>query len=71
MPNAVYILFALGAVLAAALFGWLLRARVGRLKVADAESMKTVQAIGKVATKGDKPIDKVEIRGVTIKETTK
>lgn len=41
MPNAVYIIFALGAVLAAALFGWLLRGRVGRLKVADAESMAT------------------------------
>lgn len=40
-------------------------------KVADTESMATVRAIGKVATRGDQPTEKVEIRGVTIKETTK
>jgi peptidyl-prolyl cis-trans isomerase B (cyclophilin B) len=37
-------------------------------KVADAESMKTVQAIGKVPTRGDRPTEKVEIRKVTVTE---
>lgn len=39
MPNAVYLIFAAAAVAVAVLFGWLLRGRIGRLKVADAESM--------------------------------
>jgi peptidyl-prolyl cis-trans isomerase B (cyclophilin B) len=40
-------------------------------KVADAESMATVHAIGKVPTRGDRPTDKVEIRSVKINEDKK
>jgi len=39
MPNAVYFIFSLAAVVFAALFGWLLRGKVGRQKVADAEGL--------------------------------
>lgn len=38
-------------------------------KVADGESLKTVQAIGKVKTdRGDKPLEKVVIKKVTVRE---
>lgn len=41
-------------------------------KVADAESLKTVQAIGKAKTSsGDKPVDKMIIKKATVKETAK
>jgi len=39
MPNAVYFILSLAAVFFAALFGWLLRGKVGRQKVADAEGL--------------------------------
>jgi len=39
MPNAVYFILSLAAVVFAALFGWLLRGKVGRQKVADAEGL--------------------------------
>jgi len=39
MPNAIYLIFAAAAVAMAVLFGWLLRGKLGRLKVADAETM--------------------------------
>ena len=39
MPNAVYFILSLTAVLFAALFGWLLRGKLGRQKVADAEGL--------------------------------
>lgn len=40
-------------------------------KVADAESLKTVQAIGKVRTAGEKPVEKMVIKKATVKETAK
>ena len=41
-------------------------------KVADEESMATVKAIGAVRTGGgDKPVEKVVIKKVTVKETAK
>jgi peptidyl-prolyl cis-trans isomerase B (cyclophilin B) len=40
-------------------------------KVADAESMATVRTIGKLPTRGDRPVDKAEIRSVTITEEAK
>jgi ribonuclease Y len=38
MPNAVYLIFAVAAVVVAVLFGWLLRSKLGRMKTAEAES---------------------------------
>lgn len=40
-------------------------------RVADEESMKTVQAIGEAATRGDRPVEKVEIREIKVMETPK
>ena len=40
-------------------------------KVADDESLKTVQAIGKVKTSGDRPAEKVTIKKATVKEAAK
>lgn len=40
-------------------------------KTADEESMKTVKAIGAVRTNQDKPVEKVVINKVTVKETPK
>jgi peptidyl-prolyl cis-trans isomerase B (cyclophilin B) len=40
-------------------------------KVADEESMATVRAIGNVATRSDKPVDKVVIQSVEIVEKSK
>ncbi|HEV3203890.1 MAG TPA: peptidylprolyl isomerase [Gemmataceae bacterium] len=39
--------------------------------VADEESMATVRAIGSVPTRSDRPIEKMEIRTVTVTEKTK
>src|SRR4030095_16029006 len=40
-------------------------------KVADEESMKTVQAIGAVKTSSDRPVEKVTIKKATVKATPK
>ncbi len=40
-------------------------------KVADDESMATVRSIGKIPTRGDHPVEKVEIRKVNITESAK
>ena len=40
-------------------------------KTADDESLATVKAIGAVRTSGDKPLEKVVIKKVTVKETAK
>jgi len=40
-------------------------------KVADEESMATLKAIGSVRTSGDRPVEKVVINKVTVKETPK
>jgi peptidyl-prolyl cis-trans isomerase B (cyclophilin B) len=40
-------------------------------RVADKESLDTVQTIGKVATQNDKPVEKVVIRKVTVTEKPK
>jgi peptidyl-prolyl cis-trans isomerase B (cyclophilin B) len=40
-------------------------------KVADAESLATVKAIGNTPTRGERPVDKVVIRKVTVSEQPK
>jgi peptidyl-prolyl cis-trans isomerase B (cyclophilin B) len=40
-------------------------------RVADEESMKTVQAIGETPTRNDRPVDKMVIEKVTVTETAK
>ena len=39
MPHAVYLILSLAAVLVAALFGWLLRGKLGRMKISEAENI--------------------------------
>ena len=41
MPNAVYLIFSGAAALVAILFGWLMRGKLGRMKVADADNIAT------------------------------